>query len=415
MSHIATNWAFQQRSLSPSAFRILAVLADCHNPSYGCFPKQSFIADNAEMGRSTVNRQLLELEDLNLVERRQIVDKETGKQRPTRYVFAFEEDFKPKKTVSQNGTRNMAKAESQIDVKPCPISAPIRVPNRDSNNHVKEPVIEPVTERARANAGEKELEREQNTLISTLSNKDLENRVQRFCSGSGFKSGTWKDWDTATFDYHKRNFGSLTEVEALEAEKWRDAYLFDISDRKKKPVSPGNFTRDKLWQKLDPAILKRFEALKQVGVGSNRSEAEGHGKPFGPAWMAWRMTLMLRGQEVAEVHGVPLVCGSSPIRSIKQKAWPRLTGFDDTAARSRAIKLPERCHEAKDAMEWVASDGEVYQAWHKHYEACGWPHLPSHDSLNGAWFPKGGPNCLDAFQAFMNNNQRNGASDADEN
>lgn len=93
MSHRATNWAFDQRGLKPSAKIVLLVLADCHNPEHGCFPTQAFLADACEMNRDTVNVQLALLEERGLIRRVRSIDPVSKRQRPTRYKLAFEADF----------------------------------------------------------------------------------------------------------------------------------------------------------------------------------------------------------------------------------------------------------------------------------------------------------------------------------
>ncbi|NPD16454.1 helix-turn-helix domain-containing protein [Xinfangfangia sp. D13-10-4-6] len=66
MSHRATNWAFDQHGLKPSAKIVLLVLADYHNLEHGCFPTQAFLADACEMNRDTVNVQLALVEERGL-------------------------------------------------------------------------------------------------------------------------------------------------------------------------------------------------------------------------------------------------------------------------------------------------------------------------------------------------------------
>lgn len=129
MSHIATNWAFQQRGLKPSAKLILLALADCHNAAYGCFPSQAFLADVCEVSRDTVNTQLNLLEERGLIRRIRSVDPVTKRQRSTRYKLAFEDDFVDEdggsqssdggeKPVSEIPTR-VEKAVSEKPGKPC--------------------------------------------------------------------------------------------------------------------------------------------------------------------------------------------------------------------------------------------------------------------------------------------------------
>jgi len=152
MSHAATNWAFQQRGLKPSAKIILLILADCHNPAHGCFPTQAFLAEACEMNRDTVNVQLAHLEERGLIRRVRSVDPATKRQRPTRYKLAFEADFagndgsgeageQGEKAVSENPTP-APKAVSEIPAEPCRKYGESRVGNSDTNP-VKEPVREP--------------------------------------------------------------------------------------------------------------------------------------------------------------------------------------------------------------------------------------------------------------------------------
>ena len=90
MSHVATNWAFQVKGLSPTAKVLLLHLADRHNPDFGCFPSQDRIAADCEISRSTVNRHLDDLERIGLIRRIPRVDPETKKQKSTQYLLAFE-------------------------------------------------------------------------------------------------------------------------------------------------------------------------------------------------------------------------------------------------------------------------------------------------------------------------------------
>ena len=95
MSHVATNWAFAQRGLKPASKLVLLTLADRHNPDHGCFPKQSTIAFEVNLSRSAVNAHLAELERLKLIRRVRRFDPSTNRQKPTRYILAFEEAMTP--------------------------------------------------------------------------------------------------------------------------------------------------------------------------------------------------------------------------------------------------------------------------------------------------------------------------------
>jgi hypothetical protein len=93
MSHEATNWAVKVRGVSHACKVVLWHLADCHNPVMGCFPTQGYLADCAELSRSSVNRCLAELEEAGLIRRQQRIDPSTKRQLPTRYFLGCEKDF----------------------------------------------------------------------------------------------------------------------------------------------------------------------------------------------------------------------------------------------------------------------------------------------------------------------------------
>jgi DNA-binding transcriptional MocR family regulator len=95
VSHEATNWAVKQKGLRPIVKIVLWHLADCHNPTMGCFPTQEYLAAMAEISRASVNRVLGELEEAGVIRREQQIDPETKRQRPTRYRLGFEDGFAP--------------------------------------------------------------------------------------------------------------------------------------------------------------------------------------------------------------------------------------------------------------------------------------------------------------------------------
>ncbi len=133
MSHAATNWAIKQRGLKPASKIVLWHLADCHNGHTGqCNPMQSTLADLCEMSRSTLNLHLDALEARGLITRITEIDDRTKKQRPTRYVLAFDGG---REAVSENQTR----AVSEKTPEPCPIFSDSRVRNSDTKNLGIEP------------------------------------------------------------------------------------------------------------------------------------------------------------------------------------------------------------------------------------------------------------------------------------
>ncbi|MDI6022625.1 helix-turn-helix domain-containing protein [Leucobacter sp. UT-8R-CII-1-4] len=86
MSIRALNWAWEQRTGSPTAKAILAALADLADETHSCFPSTEWIADRAEVSLSTVQRYLKQLEESGYLsrERRYIA---FGKRSNDRFVL----------------------------------------------------------------------------------------------------------------------------------------------------------------------------------------------------------------------------------------------------------------------------------------------------------------------------------------
>lgn len=147
MSHRATNWAIQQRGLKPATRIVLWLLADRHNPDYGCFPSQALLAHDAEMSRSSVNNHLKKLEEVGLIRRVRRKDPETQEQLSTRYILAFEDAFT--QDADEPCPKSGQGSVSKNDPDPCPKNGQSRVQNLDTN-----PVREPLKNLARARARE---------------------------------------------------------------------------------------------------------------------------------------------------------------------------------------------------------------------------------------------------------------------
>ncbi len=136
MSHQATNWAFQQRGLEAATWRVLIILADRHNPDFGCFPSQNRIAADAEMSRSSLNVHLDKLERAGLIRRERRIDPETRRQRSTRYLFAFEPEF-DREPCPESGHGNATETGAET----AGAVSRSRVQNLDTNPVSIQPVI----------------------------------------------------------------------------------------------------------------------------------------------------------------------------------------------------------------------------------------------------------------------------------
>jgi DNA-binding MarR family transcriptional regulator len=156
MSHLATNWAIQQRGLKPATKLVLWYLCDRHTTDYGCFPSQLQLAQYAELSRSALNEHLLRLEEASLIRRIIRVDPRTKRQQSTRYLLAFEAEFALEPTPESGHGSDDTNAEHEGEPSPesghgpCPDLGPSRVRNPDTNS-VREPEEEE-EERADARA-----------------------------------------------------------------------------------------------------------------------------------------------------------------------------------------------------------------------------------------------------------------------
>ncbi|WP_210880239.1 helix-turn-helix domain-containing protein [Roseovarius autotrophicus] len=117
MSHKATVWALDQRSIKGTTKIVLWHLCDRYNPEHGCFPSQELLAYDCQVSRSGLNNHLSRLEKCGLMRRERRIDPITKRQMSTRYILGFEEGFTPVPSTAAAG--NPAEIVSSEE-KPCP-------------------------------------------------------------------------------------------------------------------------------------------------------------------------------------------------------------------------------------------------------------------------------------------------------
>lgn len=169
MSHAATHWlaTVPPKTLTHGEFRVLFHLCDCHNPSRGCFPGQTYLREKTGASNGGLNNWLSGLEEKNLIRRQRVIDPATKRQKETRYTLAFEFDQsppggegtdeelpKPPPPINGGGIAGKADATptplsgagavSTFEVDPSPLSDPTRL--QLGGDGIDEPVKEPVKE-----------------------------------------------------------------------------------------------------------------------------------------------------------------------------------------------------------------------------------------------------------------------------
>lgn len=377
MSHAATNWAIAQRGLKPATKIVLWHLADCHNPSHGCFPSQDYLSDRCEMSRSSLNEHLATLESLGLIRREQRRDTRTRKQENTRYHLAFEEDFganpSPK---SGHGSSEPVSGNLQ---KPCPENGESRVQNPDTNP-VREPVTEPLSAQEREREGGIE------------DRKKIETAYWRLIR-------SWPKLTGQPKDDALKAFFNLTPEERAEAERKFPVWLEVLKAQgRDHTYHPKTYFGKKLFADVPEP--------KPADSTDGRSVEP----PFGPGWMAERFLKLLAGPTVqpklTRAEEMMVQQGRYTVEQLLapkrvQSGFPSVNLMDEFAGRGKGSVAPALAVELKPLMEAVKPDFPIFEQWRELHEANGWPWIPDPGSQPVVFFPKGGPQGLEAFKAVI--------------
>ena len=92
MSHKATNWAIQQRGLSPVTKLVHWYLCDRHTPDFGCYPSQDQLAADAEISCASLNTHPRKLEEAGQIRKHRRAEQGTTQRKSTRYLLGFKDD-----------------------------------------------------------------------------------------------------------------------------------------------------------------------------------------------------------------------------------------------------------------------------------------------------------------------------------
>ncbi len=161
MSGMALIWAANVKGLKPAAKIVLIQLADFHNKETGqCNPSTQRLADECEMGRATLFRHMVTLEECGLVTRHARGDGDGGRgsnQYELHLDITLGPSARPKGGGSgQNGVESQNETGGNVSKKRGKSlnGETGVVPNRDTNLII-EPVKEPSTRRREAGEAER--------------------------------------------------------------------------------------------------------------------------------------------------------------------------------------------------------------------------------------------------------------------
>ncbi|WP_439604514.1 helix-turn-helix domain-containing protein [Shinella sp.] len=420
MSHDATNWANKVRGISCAEARVLWHLADCHNPVFGCYPKQEYLADACEIDVRSVRRCLDSLRSkghINWVEQRE------GKNRKAnRYSLACEQGFRahdvPAGTENQPGNMsgsNSASTGQEQRFEPDKSDALNRTPE-SSIEPVREPVIEPVKEEEGArDAFEGEDERKLLVRVKALE--------------IGKNGKPWPGAAARSTTSALREFTALSPEYRRLAEDRRDAYLAYCERQKVSPLWLASYLKEHKFLDIDAVMPKGGEpaTARQVDVA-----------PFGPIWAGKRYWIFLNGPDAVDIpldlratvtgtfetfrrssettarhfltrKGIALDTAGKLVfpedfelaeqrRRTMEGGYPEVNRLHEQA-RSRARAMTDaRFAALGDLCEAVKVTDPLFAQWLSLDERMGWPAIPDPGSMPVVYFPRGGPQELGAFE-----------------
>jgi hypothetical protein len=218
MSHKATVWALDQRSIKGTTKIVLWHLCDRYNPEHGCFPTQARLADDAEMSISALNEHLAKLQELRLIHRIRAQDPHTHKRLATRYILGFEDGFPPEPTPETGDGLSGTEGEQHADpspesghgaisgfpAKPSPDFAQSHLRNPEINL-VREPLSKPVKEEEDARARDSDFDRFFAELLNALG----------FAANATLPAW-WQGWPARLHVRRWRDDLGLSEVRIIE-------------------------------------------------------------------------------------------------------------------------------------------------------------------------------------------------------
>ena len=372
MSHDATNWAIQQRGLRPAAKIVLWHLCDRYNPDYGCYPSQERLAHDCEMSRSSLNNQLDALENAGLIVRERSNNQKTKKRQNTRYKLGFESDF----PCPEFGHGNGPKAMSKKSQKPCPKNGESHVQNLDTNL-VREPVREPViSQDALAREKEVDLVDGENKQPCGQDDRAIEKAFRR-------SFAKWPGYLTDSEDKARAEWWRLSDGQRLDAEAGIEPYLAqNKADGRSFVIAFATFLREKRWEKLSKTVVKT-------------DPSKNYAAAFGTDWGIVRFCYLL------EIAGAPPVYSPGQLGLYAGYKYPGVERMQAMARKSIGVKTPEKPAELRQLMEFISIDYDLWDVWQDEHMERGWPWLDDVGERRGAWFPKGGPEGLAAFERAL--------------
>lgn len=440
---IIPGWIITDPRLKGKDLQVLCMLGRNANTRHGwCRRSQVQLAKALDCSRSTVQAAINRLVEIGAVERREVVEK-SGRDSAHWYRVVYDSvadssafdawDAEDEKEFDPNGEVENGGTPAGIPAPPAdPESAP---PAGSGPAPINASSLTPPDKRDQREA------RERGPSVSDghgAVNAAMIKRVQKFCTGDGYREGEWPKWASSTIGYIAQQFAKLTPEQQDAACEGRDVFLAKCErERVTKPMPVGNFFRDLVWEMLTEADRSAL-AAKHAGNGNQSVVVNGRlaAPIFGPLWSVARMVPLLNGPVEVETSdrdkvrsSYAMLAKSSPTRAanyaqrkgvsvgmdgellfpgdFEQREWERVVlaeGYPEVnrlheSARNREKAVVDAVFDAaKDLMEPVRVGSPLWDAWRELHERQRWPFVPDPGNFPVVYFPKGGPDGLRDFE-----------------
>jgi len=221
------------------------------------------------------------------------------------------------------------------------------------------------------------------------------------------------NWPSFVADSGDRALAAAVALTPEEREQAADrmADYLAVERQHKGRCAFSVYLAEKRWERLPP---KEAERPKPA-----------YAPTFGPVWAARRARLLLggpmaptplKGWEERAIEAGTLSREAAEMSARRNGGWPVVNAMHDAAAqRGGGFSNPEPCDERLGKRcEFVPMDCECWRAWKAEHDRRGWPWLPDPGTMRGAYFPAGGPERLDEFEAAVRGEDDAGGREAAE-
>lgn len=401
MSHdprfsIIPGWIVTDPRLKGRDLQVLCLLGRHTDKQGWCRRSQVKMAEQLACARSTVQASLDRLAEVGVVEKHQennpdgrdsahfyrvIYDRAP----PAGYAFdAWREEDEEENIPISGGDDTVPPADISAppaDPEPAPPADPGSAPINAHN-------LTPPIERREREARERGFSGS-GLPAGHVMNAELIKRVQKFCTGEGYREGQWPKWEKSTIGHIAKQFAGLTSAEQDDACEGRDPFLAKCRrDGVSTPMPVANYFRDHVWDMLKPA--------DKAGPRGGESPTQKIAAPFGKAWGAARIRDLLGS--MATLPGFDkfelLIIEKDPDKEQMiwrdkrlKHGWPSVVKMHEEASAGRGYAINAGAVALAEDFQQVLVGGELWEAWKHLHAVRGWPWLPDPGRQQWVWFP----------------------------